>query len=359
MAKRVEDFTVDMTPEQEELVEIPKSKQKGQKAQKTEEQTDRSSLKTEEQKGQTKTEGQTDRSLMETEGQNEPYNCLRNERVIVRFVPHPTELVQNPRHVLFGGMAANATRSFVVPRLNSTGRFVNILTNKEKDCLERIMGLEYNALSVYKRENNFWDDSNPQGIGRVILHKQDNYLDLSIPEDYIKYKILLANKDTIAPSLQALEDRPKATYQFVLINENAEAKMNLGKIDIKHKCWMEYGKISDDKYTLRVVLELFEGRPTSANVHLDYLQGKVTDYIESNPRRFLATVTDELLPVKVLIKKCVDHGIIGKKNDTYYLREDNSPLCEIGEESTLNNAAKFIAAIKRQDLKYSLEAKVK
>jgi hypothetical protein len=33
------------------------------------------------------------------------------------------------------------------------------------------MQLEYNALSIYKKENNFWDDSNDQGISRVTLHK--------------------------------------------------------------------------------------------------------------------------------------------------------------------------------------------
>lgn len=293
------------------------------------------------------------------EGNEGPVNCLRNERVIVRFIPHPTMMVQDKNHILYGGMADNAVRGFVVPRYNSTNLFVNVLTNNEKAFLEQAMGLEYNALSVYRKENNFWDDSNPNGIGRVLLRKQDNYLDLSVPEDYIKYKILLANKDYIAPSLQALEDKPKATYQFVIINENAESRMNLNKIDLMKRCWMAYGKIEDDMDTLRVVLELIEGRPLSAKTNLDFLQGKVTDYIQSNPRRFMSIVSDELLPVKVLIKKCVEAGLIGKKNDTYYLREDGSPLCEMNEESTLNNAARYISSVKRQELKYSLEAKLK
>ena len=67
-------------------------------------------------------------------------------------------------------------------------------------------------MSMYKKENNFWSDAYPNGINSVTLHKQDNYFDLSNPVDYIKYKILLANKNLIAPSLQVLEDRPKATY---------------------------------------------------------------------------------------------------------------------------------------------------
>lgn len=289
----------------------------------------------------------------------EPVNCLRNEKVIVRFVPRPSSMVQNPKHILYGGMAETAVRSFVVPRIASTGAFKNVLTDNEKAFLEKAMGLEYNALSVYKKRDNFWDDSNPMGIGRVKLHKQDNYLDLSIPEDYIKYKILLANKDQIASSLQELEDRPKATYQFVIISESAEAKMNTSRMDVTMKCYMEYGKVEDDTDTLRVIIELLEGRPVSPKVKLDYLQSKINDYIQKNPRRFLSTIQDELLPAKVLIKKSVEAGLIGKKNDTYYLRSDGSPLCEMNEDSTLNNAARYISSIKRQELKYMLEAKVK
>lgn len=299
------------------------------------------------------------RRVSEKPMNNEPVSCLRNERIIVRFVPKPTAMVHDPKHILYGGMAENAIRSFVVPRLSSTGMFKNVLTDSEKEFLERAMGLEYNALSIYKKNNNFWDDSNPMGIGRVILHKQDNYLDLSIPEDYIKYKILLANKDEIASSLRELEDRPKATYQFVIISENAEASAKLSRMDVTMKCYMEYGKVEDDVDTLRVIIELLEGRPLAPKVKLDYLQGKVNEYIQRNPRLFLSTIKDELLPAKVLIKKCVEAGLIGKKNDTYYLRQDNSPMCEINEESTLNNAARFISSIKRQDLKYSLEAKLK
>ena len=154
-------------------------------------------------------------------------NCLRNERIVVRHIPKRTGLVTNPKHILYGGMAENAIRVFVVPRLSS-GMFVNVLTDSEKAFLEDVMGLEYNALSIYKKVDNYWDDSNENSVARVRLTKQDNYLDLSNPEDYIRYKILLANKDYIAPSLKTLEDYPKATYQFVIISENDES--NAAKI---------------------------------------------------------------------------------------------------------------------------------
>ena len=293
------------------------------------------------------------------EESQEPISCLRNERIIVRFVPNPSAMVQQKGHLLYGGMAESATRSFVVPRLSSTKLYKNILTDNEKAFLEKVMGLEPNTMSIYRKNDNFWSDSNPHGIGRVTLHKQDNYFDLSIPEDYIRYKILLANSDYIASSLQALEEQPKATYQFVIISENAETQMNLSKMDATKRCYMEYGKVEDDVDTLRVVIETLEGRPMSQKVKIDFLQGKVNEYIQRDPRKFLKVIQDELLPAKVLIKKCVEAGLIGKKNDAYFLREDGSALCEMNEESTLNNAAKYISSVKRQELKYSLEAKLK
>lgn len=282
-------------------------------------------------------------------------NCLRNERIIVRFVPKKSG-IQDKRHVLYGGMAQNAVREFVTPTVPSTGRYKNVLTNSEKDFLEYTLGLEPGALGIYKKNDNFWNESNPQGIGSVVLHKQDNVFDLNDPIDYIKYKILLANSNVIAPSLQALEDNPRATYQFVIMSENAELTNNLNKIDTIQKCYMIYGKFENDLDTLSAIIEILEGRNITQNAKPDFIKGKINEWIQKNPKAFYNIASDEYLPAKVLIKKGVEAGIIGKKNDTYYLKEDSSPLCDLGENSTLNNAAKFICSVKNQTLKYKLEA---
>lgn len=291
--------------------------------------------------------------------EKELVNCLRNEKVIIKFVPKETAMVHSPNHVLYGGMAETATRSFVVPRLSSTGHFKNPLTNDEKNFLEYALGLEPNALSIYRQNNNFWDDSNPNGIGRVTLRKHGNILDLSIPVDYIKYKILLLNKDQIASSLEELENRPKATYQFVIISENSETKSNLSRMEATSQCYMEFGAVKDDKDTLRTIIEQIEKRPTSPHVKLDYLQSQINNYIQKDPRGFLKVITDNLLPAKVLIRRGQEAGLISWRNNLYYLRQDNSPLCEMGEESTLTNAARYISSPKHQELKFMLEAKLK
>lgn len=285
-------------------------------------------------------------------------NCLRNERIIVRHIPRQSNMVQNPKHVLYGGMAENAIRVFVVPRLTS-GKYVNVLTNDEKDFLEHTMGLEDNALSIHKREHNFWDDSNPDGIAKVMLKKQDNYLDLSDPNDYIKYKILIANKDWIAPSLKALEDHPKATYQYVIIGEGDETKSAKNNMSNTMMCYKEYGKIEDDVDTLRLIIETLDGRPVASTSKLEFLQTKINDLIQANPKTFLKVVTDKMLPTKVLIRKGVATGVITKKGDYLYLRSDNKPLCEGGEDPTLNIAAKYLNDPKHQSIKFAIETELK
>ena len=291
-------------------------------------------------------------------GEEKPLiNCLRNEQVIVRYLPKQSRMVTNPKHVLFGGMAENATRTFVVPMLSS-GRYVNVLTDSEKDFLEELMGLPANALSIYKKVDNFWDDANEAGISKVTLRKQDNYLNLANVEDYIRYKILLANKEYIAPSLEALETNPKATYQFVILTEDSETQSAKKGMTILMQCYTAYGKIEDDVDALRVIIETLTGVTVHKNTKKEFLQTKANELIQGNSKMFLKIATDPMLQTKVLIRRCIEGGLIAHRGNQYYIKEGNIPMCEDGEP-TLNVAAQWINLPKNQEIKLSLEAKLK
>lgn len=293
-----------------------------------------------------------------SEERSDLINCLTNEIVIVRFIAKARGNITDPKHILYGNMAPKSKIKFPVPILRS-GQYADVLTKEEKKFLEWQLGLEPNALSIYNRNNNFWDDANPLGVGRVELTKGDNYFDKSKPLDYIKLAILRSYKDIIAPSIQALQDKPKATYRFVMISENDSTKDANTKVTIKAQAYKEFGKIEDDKDKMRVIIELMDGRPTAANSKLEYLQGKIGELIESNTKLFLTIVRDSLLDNKVLIKKAIEAGIIANRGNYLYYKADNSPLCGNGEEPTLNNAAKFLNLPKNQELKFTIEAKVK
>ena len=284
-------------------------------------------------------------------------SCLRNEKIKVRFIKRNNGLPDN--HVLSGGMAEGSKMTLVVPRLN-TGTFVNVLTDAEKSFLEEYMGLEYNALSIYKKpdEENFWNDANANGINKVVLIKGDNYFDLSNPQDYIKYKILLANKNIICPSLTALRETPKATYRFVIIAEGEESKQAKTNMNNTMRCYKEYGKIEENIDLLRMIVETIDGRPTAPSVKLEFLQNKCNTLIQNDPKKFLSVITDPLLSTKALIKLSIENGSIANRGNYLYLRSDNTPLCEQNEEPTLNFAAKYLNAPKHQDILFALQAKL-
>lgn len=283
--------------------------------------------------------------------ENELISCLKREKVIVRYINKPNANITNPRHVLYGGMAESAVRSFTVPMLRS-GALANVLTDSEKDFLESYMGLEHNWLSVYNKTSNYWRNYT------VRLTKTDSYLDLSVAEDYIKYKVLLANKDYICPGISELADRRKATYEFVLINDGDEVREISQNMSVSMEASIELGKIIENKQVLKYVVEILSGKPISKKSTLDFIKPMAFKEMQSNPKLFLSVVKDPYLKTKVLISECLDSGLLRKRNDMYYLSSNSEPLCEMNEESTLSTASKYLNSPKRQEVKLTLEAKL-
>lgn len=298
------------------------------------------------------------------EEKKELKSCLRNETVIVRKLPKRTNLVQDSNHIMGDGMHENAFKMYCVPKLQKTNNFVNVLTNDEKDYLEYIMGLEHNALSIYKqpKEENYWSNANPNGLSSVTLHKRDNIFDLSKPTDYISVKILLANKDKICPSMEEWEARPKETYEYVIIREGQESKLSKSNTDATIEAIMKLGKIASDKDTLKLTVETMMGKKYSQSTTAEWLQTQALDMIKSsakNAKLFLNIVNDDSLDNKVLIRKAINAGIVADRGGYLYIKDGNMPMCGDGEEPTINIAAKWLGRPKNQEMLFSLQAKVK
>ena len=281
----------------------------------------------------------------------ETFNPLRKEKIIVRFVPKENDNIVDRQHVAYGGMMDGAVRGFTVPML-SNGTYKNVLTDNEKAFLEEVLGLEINGLSVYNKKDNYWDNF------LIKLTKQDTILDLSDPEDYIKYKVLLANKDLVAPSMKQLREARRATYEYVIMEPNEEFSDSRNRVNNTMKCYEEFGAIKDKFDILRCIIETIDGRTVASNTKIEFLQAKATDLIASNPKLFLETITDPLLNTKVLIKKAVEANLISKRGEYYYFREDGSPLCGPNEDPTFTIAARYLSLPENQELKFAIEAKL-
>jgi len=281
-----------------------------------------------------------------------PFNPLRNEEIYVRFVPQPTGFgITEKSHVGYGGLFDGNKITVCVPILGN-GNYKNILTNEEKKFLEDALGLDRNALSVYNTVNNYWDNY------KIVLEKEGLKLNLSNPVDYIKYKVLLSNTNVIAPSVQERIDRPKATYRFEIVRMGEEASMEGLKMDATMESYKEFGKIENDYDTMRVLVELLDGRPYSSKEDAVFFKSRINQNIQKDAKRFLQYIKDPLLHTKMVIRRSVELGKVSMKNDYYYLATDGTPLCEPNEKSTLPVAARFLNQPAHQEVKFLLESEV-
>tara|TARA_R110000822_G_scaffold302649_3_gene427024 strand:- start:6645 stop:7517 length:873 start_codon:yes stop_codon:yes gene_type:complete len=272
---------------------------------------------------------------------------LPNEIITVKFVPKKKGMAANveDNHVLSGGMLTNATKRYYCPNKRSGG-IANILTSEEKTFLEQELGGV--NLSVY---GDFWYEFS------VSLRKDSasNKFDLSVPTEYISYKILSAYTEEIAPAWKSRHD--KMTYMFAITRVGEEMNASKVKLDVKKEAFKVFGKIEDDKEKLFGALKLLTNQPISRASTLDWLQGKVQEHVDENPTGFLNIVKDPSFETKMLVNRAVELKVI-KKNGNKHATVDGLDLCNVGETATFANTVRFLDNDKNQEVRLLIEARV-
>lgn len=271
---------------------------------------------------------------------------LPNETVIVKYINRKRGMAANvdDNHVISGGMLSGAKKKFSAP-LQRNGSVANVLTKEEKDYLEKVTGLD---LSVYGK---FWETFT------VSLFKDDanNIFELSQPMDYISIAILKSLKHKVAKSWA--ERNNKQTYEFVITSGNEVQHENKVKLDTKKLAFKLYGKIEDDKDKLMSVLKLLTNQTVSKNSDLDWLQGKVQEYVDTMPSSFVNVIQDPSFDTKALINKGIDAGVI-LRNSNLYSTIDGLDLCEMDQVATFDNAVKYLDNNKNQEVRTLIEARI-
>lgn len=278
-------------------------------------------------------------------------NCLENKKIVVKHVFKETSRFLDKKHVLYGGMIDGAFKTYTLPK-SSSGVYKRVLTDEEEEFLEDYMKLEKGSLSIHRRNDNYWDNV------RVRLGKEDTFFNMSNPEDYIKIKVLLANTDFICPNLKVLESRPLPTYEYVVVDDGEQDKLNMTKLSNTMNAYKLLGKIEEDTYKLKVILEILEKKNVSEFTTTEALLNKINDHITMSPKKFIDVVQDEYLNSKVLLRKCIDIKVVTERGGFLYLSSDGSPLCDSGNP-TIDVAAMYINMPNNANIKFLLESEVK
>ena len=291
-----------------------------------------------------------------TRKKKENFNPLKKETVEVKFIRSTSKMYSN-ESPLGGGLAETASITYTVPREN--GMIKQILTPDEIAFFENYFGLPEGAMNFNAITNNYWTTYNRGYINRVTLDKNGKRLDLSNAKDYIEYKILLANTEYICPNQETLENFRKATYRFVLNNDNTVA-MSAGKsADLKFELFEIYGKYKEDADMLRVICYLIEHKKVSPKTKIELLKSKVVSMMENRAKDCYAVMSSKNLEQKKAILIGVEKGIISDRNGFYYYTENGQKLSNEYEEPNLNNAANYLADVANQELYFSISKKIK
>lgn len=279
---------------------------------------------------------------------------LPNKTIMVKPNVNNPGWIKDPRHQAFF-LVEGATKRYMVP-VKKDGGLVNVLTDEEKDFLEKALHMESNGLSIYKKpDDNFWTQS--EAI--VEIGKDPLILDLSNPLQYIKWKILLANKDHIAPSVRNIKD--KRTYKYYIEDKEDLNKIKTEEAQLNTKVWTAFGKISQSKKSLLDMMYAYSvlGRrfekyaKLNEDSALDFLQGQLADIISSDVEMFLELIDDPLLDTRVLVGKSIQNNSLERKGEKYYITGDPTPI-----GNNLKETCEYLNSDRNQDLRLTLENKL-
>tara|TARA_R110000796_G_scaffold202062_1_gene318320 strand:+ start:3794 stop:4723 length:930 start_codon:yes stop_codon:yes gene_type:complete len=276
---------------------------------------------------------------------------LKNETVLIQYIPKPTKEITNPSHVAYGGKLQGTFDMISPPRLDK-GRMKNILSNEEKEGLEFLMSRD---LSIY---GDFWKSYRKGGMFPIALSKDDVSLNLSVPEDYITWKVLL-NTMLVADSTDKLKNEYRASYKYVMVKENEGSKVEEDRINDKAEAYAFYSDLANSPDSLRYILRKL-GKHTHAGQDLTFLRkevGKAIEIIDS--REILLKIkSDKLFKEKIILEEAFTLGVIDKISNQYFTKE-NENISGTGEEPTEHNAARFLGSPVGQEMRLAIEARVK
>ncbi len=275
---------------------------------------------------------------------------LPEEVITIEFIKRQRGSITNPRHVMFGGVLEASKRILVPKRNRTTFKYLPVLDKKEQTALETMMGLDDGTLGAFKVTNNFWDDVT------VEVKKEGVKLDLSDPMQYIKYKVVLQYKNTIAESLATLKARNKQTYRFVIVRKGEKSNDAIAKYTVKKEAYKIADLVESDMNKLKEFLFLMGSRVASTT-SLKVMKAKLAEFVEDSPHKVVEIYTAKDYTTRAILARGVLSGII-KDAGGRYLLEDGLELAEEGKQGTLGNAILFLTSPSNKGIRNQIEAKL-
>lgn len=216
----------------------------------------------------------------------------------------------------------------IAPYLTRTGRLYTGLTKEDEDRLGEKLRINLASSSP------FWITFNiKMGVKDLVLDLEDAY-------DEMRYIFLKGHKRVA----NGLGDR-KATANYVIINEEAEARETNIRNKIKRQALREFDKMttSDMRKCLRILGN--KADEMSAEV----VEQKLGDFVETNPADFLDKwVNNTRKETEFLVQEAVAKNVLRKNKNIYKYGTD-----VVGH--SLEEVVTYLEKPENQDLKFAIQ----
>ena len=210
----------------------------------------------------------------------------------------------------------------VVPMDKRSGDLVDPLTIEEREFFESNkagLALSEGDLLIHNKESRFWKDF------VVKLDKHVTQFDLSKPMDYITYKVLLSNTETIAPT--AADKYGKGSYKFAIVEEGYENETRVKAASSKKEAYRFFGKIDSSIEKMKNFLNVYNtqkpgGKSVPPNASQDFLIAEIEKIIDNDLDSFLGLARDKHYDKKILIFNALKAGALLRIGMTYKTPEE-------------------------------------
>ena len=285
---------------------------------------------------------------IEVKEEKKPFNPLSKGRVIARFILKRRGIVDDKKNPYYANRAPKSRDLFVLP-MRGNGTYESVLTPEEEAFYEKALGLNPGDLNVNKTDNNYWDSNAKNSCASVTLNgKDDTYFDKSKPQDMIKLAILRAYPDVIASSPAEMEERPRETYRWVLIDESAQYSDGESMTEKLMECNKILTKHYQDKWVLKYIVDRVKKVPSSPRTTLSALQSTMGEIMTTKLKDTYKVMSDKQLLIKANMAKARAFSVINIRSGL--MLYNNMPLAYPGFEATEQNAADFLSDVKNQEL---------
>ena len=218
-------------------------------------------------------------------------------------------------------------------------------TKQDVLTLAEELGLEdVKKLNLYVPKN-YWRGKT------VTLDRNGLHLDLSQVEDFIKFLILRADSDRIAPNWSSRFD--KGTYKFALVEQGEELIDNVSNLEERKNAYLLLDKMdsSIDKmkdFLYVYYLEKKDAKKPPRNATIDQLKNAIGTIIEDDLKTYLAILNDDYYTLKLLIQKASECGALRRDRHLYTLPGADKPI------GVIEDLIEYLDDPKNQDARMKL-----